>query len=109
MINPAQIIRDFRNERTIPFEVAMPAEKPLRSVVGGVVVRMHGMYLTLSERREILNTEIARMTEELRQTNLSLETLSAGLMAVGDDPALTEDEREMVGRPIVAEIEDLHI
>lgn len=107
MITPLEILfsylappRPLIDERE--FEAVV---QPTRSIVGFTVANLSRLHDQLSERREELMAEIARMTEELRQVNASIEPLAASLTTLAVDPALTKDEVAMAEAPVAHALE----
>lgn len=72
-----------------------PAEKT-RSLVGETVAALiRARNVQMSEEIRLTN-EIAALVEERRQRRKQITAMTAAITAIGQDPALSEDENEAV-------------
>src|ERR1700754_1783086 len=76
---------------------AKPEPAPVQTIIGRTVTALDAAYQTAAKDKEFLERTIARLSEDLRQTNASLDALNAALRSCGDDPALTVEEKDIAG------------
>jgi hypothetical protein len=77
-----------------------PQEPPPVSTVGRVVRNAAGAVGIYASRITSLRAEIAGLQEQQRQAEAALDSMQAALSAIGSDPALTDEEREMADAAI---------
>lgn len=75
-----------------------PIAQP-RSIIGTTVLTLDRQRRDMLNQSQALSADIQRMTEELRQTDASLRSVSGALIEMMNDPALTEDERKLAEAP----------
>lgn len=102
MKNPFALIKtgpDHRLQDVVPAPSFPP--KPTTSIVGNVVVNLNKGLENFYGQRSTLEAQLTEMTERLRQINAAIHVLELGITEIAEDPALTEEERAIAGRPSI--------
>jgi hypothetical protein len=79
---------------------------PIRTTaIGSAVLALDGSYQTLLAKRAGLDTQIADLREERRQSIVMIAALEAAMTVVCADPALTEAEKQVATAAVSNRIE----
>ena len=78
-----------------PPEVVWEGEEQ-RSLIGATVHQLNRLRDNQIGEEQRITEEIAALVEERRQRRTQIVAMTAALAAIGEDPALTVDEKETV-------------
>lgn len=99
-----EVAADILEMLTPPPAVPMPPVQPPRSIVGGLVDKLNKSLEISHGMRTDLEARIAKDTETLRQVNASIAAVETAMISISDDPALTQEERDLAHGIVDAEI-----